>query len=229
MLLKSVSVPSHPIKLPVDASCHTHRDYEGTLENVMNRFRSYAFSTQMHDLGMVRHYESMLSQQDANHQQQQKQQQRRSSSSQSNAFALAGTSSSDTDDAPFQDPFELQSSLFRMAQLLRKALRVSQGEDPSPPDSPSDDGKTASEFGVPPSGSELQAKLGGYLALLSREASGKGGGAKATTNGKDIIVDDAMSREIELERLRCENDQLRGLLGISIDGQHTPPHDQQLS
>lgn len=205
----------------------------------MGRFRAYAYSTQMHELNISRHYESLLQQQSQQH---------------AAIEPVAGPSrpssgsTAPTDAATFQDPIEMQASLFRMAQLLRKALRASQGEDPSPPDSPTfldpatispdhpqqhhssqatadghrdhNQSKALQEhsantnFGIPPppTATELHARLGGYLALLSRKDPASQG------KGQDVVLDDSMRRDIELEQLRQENESLRGLLQISQTG-----------
>lgn len=199
------------------------RDYEGTLETVMARFRTYAYNTQVHDLNLTRHYETLYQEQQQKHQQQ----------ASRAAYGLAG-SSQDADQPHFQDPIEMQASLFRLAKLLRKALRASQGEDVSDDDSSdlsprtssSDEGSSSDMgFGVPPppTSTELHAKLGGYLALLSHKENSQ----HRSNPHQDPVFDDALQRDIELVRLREENEHLRGLLHISSESEANEVQDHR--
>jgi hypothetical protein len=160
------------------------KDYEGTLESVMARFRTFAHCTQQHDLQLTRHYESLLD---------------------SAAPPQTTLPNGNSNEIPLvQDPTAVEASLFRIASLLRKAYRSLQGEDPSPPSSPSlsEPDSALSLFGIAPA-EDLNAKLGGYLALL-------GAGTR-----DEVIDNDSLERDIELERLRQENEQLRQMLAIS--------------
>ncbi|KAK4051077.1 hypothetical protein OIO90_004817 [Microbotryomycetes sp. JL221] len=108
------------------------KDYEGTLETIMGKFRAYAFATQQHHLDLVRHYENMLL----------------SMPNLDPTAALAGgsgsqgapSSSSGALDSPSSqeplDPLQLHMSLLHLGSLIRKALRCMQGEDPDDVDSP---------------------------------------------------------------------------------------------
>lgn len=240
MLLKCVQFFFFSSCAPAELySLAGHRDYEGTLESVMARFRTYAYNTQVHDLNLIRHYESL--QQD----QQQQQQPQQGNMANHNAYALAGSSSSsDPTRAQFQDPIELQASLFRLAALLRKALRASQGEDPAEDDeeeegegevdedgfrvnksrrrragsssegdrnNKSDSSSSAASASLSqiPAPAELHAKLGGYLNLLTQNER----------SAQDSIFDAALQRDIELHRLQEENANLRGLLQLDRDSQ----------
>lgn len=166
------------------------KDYEGTLESVMARFRTFAHSTQEHDLQLARHYESLLESDNRR---------KPIKTGESNEIPL------------LEDPVAVQESLFRLTHLLRKALRASQGEDvhsdTSTPSEP-DDAAQSVGYGVPPL-DQINAKLGGYLALL---------GAKAhRSKGFNGIDDDALERQVEMERLRTENDLLRRMLVAAGD------------
>ena len=154
----------------------------------MGRFRTFAHSTQQHDLALSRHYESLLAE-------------ATSASTSTSVSSIPGL-----DKSLYLDPIAVQSALLRIGALLRKALRASQGEDPSPPGSPTEEEASASGFGMPPSADEaddLDTKFGGFFALLGNKANGAGG---------PTDVDDALERDIELERLRSENESLRRLL-----------------
>jgi len=149
---------------------------------------------------MTRHYEHLIS------------------SQQPQSYSIASTSH----EIPlFGDPLAVQSSLFRLAALLRKALRSIQGED-SPTfgtkeldssDSGDEEedaffGGYHSSFGIPPP-NEPNARLGGFLRLLG---SNSGSGKQETT--KVSGDDTSLERDIEVEKLRQENDLLRQLLSI---------------
>lgn len=110
------------------------KDYEGTLEAVMGKFRSHAvswilsglyyvarlmlkgisqYSTQQHHLDLIRHYESILL----------------SLPSASLTTSSPPRSPSQLD-SPTIDPLHLSLSLAHLASLVRKALRSLQGENP---------------------------------------------------------------------------------------------------
>lgn len=89
------------------------KDYEGTLEAVMAKFRAHAHATQQHHLDLIRHYEGIL---------------------------LALPAAPPSPDAPTAEPsldaIHLSLSLAHLASLIRKALRSLQGEDPEDSSSP---------------------------------------------------------------------------------------------
>ncbi|KAL8293587.1 hypothetical protein RQP46_000288 [Phenoliferia psychrophenolica] len=89
------------------------KDYEGTLETVMGKFRAHAYATQQHHLDLVRHYESILL-----------------------ALPSSTTDSPDSPTGATIDPLHLSLSLAHLASLIRKALRSIQGEDPDDTTSP---------------------------------------------------------------------------------------------
>ncbi|GAA6000114.1 hypothetical protein JCM10207_006058 [Rhodosporidiobolus poonsookiae] len=95
------------------------KDYEGTLEAVMGKFRAHAHATQQHHLELIRHYESLLL-----------------SMPVTVPPPPEGTVDPSNAEAPPIDPLHLQLSLSHLASLIRKALRALQGEDPEDSTSP---------------------------------------------------------------------------------------------
>ncbi|GAA5854211.1 hypothetical protein JCM8547_001736 [Rhodosporidiobolus lusitaniae] len=95
------------------------KDYEGTLEAVMGKFRAHAHATQQYHLDLTRHYESLLL-----------------SMPVSMPQAAEGAVDPSNPEAPPIDPLHLQLSLAHLASLLRKALRALNGEDPEDSTSP---------------------------------------------------------------------------------------------
>lgn len=167
-----------------------HRDYEGTLESVMSRFRTFAHSTQQHTLAQTRHYEDLLSN--------------------------ASTSSFKPSAPIYENPLAVQASLYRLTELLRKALRASQGEPVNEDPDLSDllDEHELSEegpmmgFGLPP----VNARLGGFVNLLNQKLSKM---EKSSEKGRAFDLDEALQRDVELERLQRENELLRDMLMIA--------------
>ena len=163
----------------------------------MSRFRTFAHSTQQHDLALTRHYEDLLSEA-----------QTQPSNSLSNPL--------------YENPIAVQASLYRLTDLLRKALRASQGE-PITNDTELSDFMEEEElseegpmigFGLPPS-KGITARLGGYVNLLNQKL------VKMEQAGGGKDMDEAMMRDVELERLQRENQVLRDMLQIAKepDGQ----------
>lgn len=116
------------------------KDYEGTLEAVMAKFRAHAVrlrafplsrltmrqqSSQQHHLDLIRHYEDILLS---------------LPSAPSLWLAAAPGAAAPPSDAPVLepsiDPLHLSLSLSHLASLIRKALRSLQGEDPEDGRSP---------------------------------------------------------------------------------------------
>ncbi|GAA5910551.1 hypothetical protein JCM6882_008554 [Rhodosporidiobolus microsporus] len=95
------------------------KDYEGTLEAVMGKFRAHAHATQQHHLDLIRHYESLLL-----------------SMPVTIPPPPEGATDPSNPEAPALDPLHLQLSLSHLASLLRKALRAMNGEDPEDSTSP---------------------------------------------------------------------------------------------
>lgn len=163
----------------------------------MSRFRTFAHSTQEHDLHLTKHYESLLQQSDPLKAQ--------------NLYQMEGQ----TGEIPLlHDPVAVQESLFRLSDLLRKALRAAQGEAVDSEFSTPDLDTHASGFGATPLNT-LNAKLGGYLALLGQKAH--------QSKGNNTIDDDALEREVEMERLRVENELLRQMLGSAPEDTLSSP------
>ncbi|KAJ7070632.1 hypothetical protein C8F01DRAFT_941800, partial [Mycena amicta] len=79
------------------------KEYEGTLETVMAKFRNHALATQQYELDLTRHYEALLLTRETQ------------------------TLSHDLASAP-----EITHSVQRVAHLLRATLRAMAGEDPDP-------------------------------------------------------------------------------------------------
>ncbi|KAM0749095.1 hypothetical protein T439DRAFT_327591 [Meredithblackwellia eburnea MCA 4105] len=236
------------------------KDYEGTLETVMGKFRAHAAATQQHHLDLVRHYESILLNLPLN----------QTDTMSPDSSAGGGGSSS-------IDPLHLQLSLSHLASLIRKALRSIQGEDPedttSPmifptgssaptsnsstsstissaassvngdPDSPNsvvDDPFNALQSFLPPPVPRptRDESTGGYIgrsattsphyipttSTSSLVSSPPKPGAPTPSKEQEMRekmkeqglgpVDEALEREIELEALRRENEELRKMLGI---------------
>ncbi|GAA5843420.1 hypothetical protein JCM11251_002473 [Rhodosporidiobolus azoricus] len=95
------------------------KDYEGTLEAVMGKFRAHAAASQQHHLDLIRHYESLLL-----------------SMPVTIPPPPEGTSDPSNPEAPALDPLHLQLSLSHLGSLIRKALRAMNGEDPEDSTSP---------------------------------------------------------------------------------------------
>ncbi|BGP16553.1 hypothetical protein JCM10213_000535 [Rhodosporidiobolus nylandii] len=95
------------------------KDYEGTLDAVMNKFRAHAHATQQHHLDLIRHYESLLLNMPV-----------------TIPAPAEVTSDPSNPEAPPIDPLHLQLSLSHLASLIRKALRALNGEDPEDSTSP---------------------------------------------------------------------------------------------
>ncbi|GAA5975748.1 hypothetical protein JCM11641_005859 [Rhodosporidiobolus odoratus] len=95
------------------------KDYEGTLEAVMGKFRAHAHATQQHHLDLTRHYESLLLTMPV-----------------TIPPPSEGSSDPSNPEAPPIDPLHLQLSLSHLSSLIRKALRALQGEDPEDSTSP---------------------------------------------------------------------------------------------
>ncbi|KAJ7492222.1 hypothetical protein FB451DRAFT_1217454 [Mycena latifolia] len=123
------------------------KEYEGTMETVMAKFRNHALATQQHELNLTRHYETLLLTRET----------------QNLSLDLA----SGTD---------LARSLQRVSQLLRGMLRSMAGEDTDlpNPDPDYDGGESGAGFIDP---SDLQALVnaldetgqGGYAGTEGRE------------------------------------------------------------
>jgi hypothetical protein len=171
---------------------------------------------------MIRHYESQLLLSPP---------QAAANSSGGAADASARDSNTPPPPAVLSDPITLLISLSHIASLIRKTLRTLQGEDPDvspPPSSPVAEQEEGDEAGGSGSGEGrrdekrsssssgrkggrggdvidpaavlgLDPTQGGYLSLISaRPETGYG----------------ALETEIELERLRRENEDLRALLMV---------------
>ncbi|KAI5480752.1 hypothetical protein MNV49_007158 [Pseudohyphozyma bogoriensis] len=217
------------------------KDYEGTLEAVMAKFRAHAHATQQHHLDLVRHYESILL-----------------------SLPTSLPSPDSSSDSNTIDPLHLQLSLAHLASLIRKALRSLQGEDPedstSPLIFPAGNAASASTSAATAAAASISGVAAG-LGLVGAEAEeleyalplptqkpardeSEGGyiGKSASTNPHYIPttstsslvasppkegekplpkvkklgpLDEALEREVEIEALRRENEELRRLLGIS--------------
>lgn len=244
------------------------KDYEGTLEAVMAKFRAHAHATQQHHLDLTRHYEGLLLSLPPN-----VLDSTNNNSSSNNPESIELSSSSSNGGI---DPLHLQLSLSHLAQLIRKALRSLQGEDPeevtSSPMLTGQDGIESIEraFGSLGLGTQPNLKSrrdeseGGYIGLnastkphwihttstsnlvdtpegspnhqttsLPNALNNDNESTSSTTSDQSMIsgrtqsrpgkknelgpLDDALEREIEMEALRTENDELRRLLGISVD------------
>ncbi|KAF7307316.1 hypothetical protein MIND_00525600 [Mycena indigotica] len=79
------------------------KEYEGTLETVMAKFRNHALASQQYELNLTRHYEALLLTRET----------------QTLSHDLASSS-------------EITHSVQRIAHLLRATLQVMAGEDPDP-------------------------------------------------------------------------------------------------
>ncbi|KAJ6623073.1 hypothetical protein B0H10DRAFT_1786993 [Mycena sp. CBHHK59/15] len=80
------------------------KEYEGTMETVMAKFRNHALATQQHELNLTRHYEALLLARETQN---------------LSLDLVSGT--------------DLARSLQRVSQLLRGMLRSMAGEDPEQP------------------------------------------------------------------------------------------------
>ncbi|ORY28801.1 hypothetical protein BCR39DRAFT_559365 [Naematelia encephala] len=203
------------------------KEYEGTLDNVMGKFRGIAYSSQQHDLSLHSYYTSLLQ-------------------------TLQTAHSS----AQLHDDTSLSLLLTRLSTLLRSALRSMGGEEPdpalpglltelshlanggqplsssdgssSPPSSPS---SSKSKKSVLPRAPAKPTPFPGFVP-------GSTGGYAGTQGQGDW----ALEREMEIQRLENENRALRDMLGVSTDLspivediptelpiEHGSPHSEQVS
>ncbi|KAA1096949.1 hypothetical protein PGT21_032317 [Puccinia graminis f. sp. tritici] len=214
------------------------KDHETTLEQIMNRFRNHAHSTQQHELELTKYYESILL--SLLEKQQQQQQQR---------YPNDG------------HPTELDPNTFQLIQnlsiLIQKAIRELSGEEPylseadelesqqaliqaelshqqsqtptstEPPPSPfafQDPFKNPSPPPTHQSSSTNQPKIidpeqrrksMSVIDYRPRLRDPSSGGYVGKRNGS--LSDHALLSAIESERLRRENACLREMLGIATD------------
>ncbi|KAG6845165.1 hypothetical protein H0H87_012961 [Tephrocybe sp. NHM501043] len=169
------------------------KEYEGTMDNIMSKFRNHALAAQRHELTLTRHYETLLH-----------------------------TRESYSHSSDLLSSTEMSHFLHRLSHHLRGLLRSLAGEPPDPkdplyndeheheheiehehernayPDSPGEE--------VPVPLEELEALLEALNISLEGED-----GHKTERN------DWALERESEITRLEAENHLLRKMLGIDPD------------
>lgn len=197
------------------------REYESTLETIMAKFRSFSHATQQHTLALTSHYETLLS---------------------NNAYEVANADL--RANTAFSEHLSHLGSLVRLA--LRDFEGESSQEQDQTQDHDVDpfeaEGyRVGSPSGAGPSGASLTTisdtvhSSSSSTQSMQKGSSKKGKQAYGSSLGKDPkwhgtggytgfqgdpdaeIANHALESRIEEERLREENEMLRGLLRISTD------------
>lgn len=163
------------------------RDYHQTLEQVMTKFRAFCHATQSHVLNLTAHYERQLSAQ---------------SYHQAHDALYASTSSTAT--------------LEHLGTLVRRALRVAEGEDP--------DALSVAPLNAAAAG---PASAGNATSSPLRMPSfyGSGGYFGKWHDPAADAADAALEYQVQQQQLLEENRVLRSLLGIAEEPPifHAPP------
>ncbi|KII94032.1 hypothetical protein PLICRDRAFT_79226, partial [Plicaturopsis crispa FD-325 SS-3] len=172
------------------------KEYEGTMETIMSKFRNHALAAQQHELTLTRHYEALLLA-------------RETHSLSADLSHTTGTS----------------LALQRLSQNLRGLLRTLAGEDPEGDDVyfPSHPSARHISPESDPSSSHSDPSLSD--PSLSNDTPPRttspplSPDLTALLDAAHVSSDWALERESEIARLQAENAELRSLLGIDAASQ----------